>query len=262
VYKVSVAHYLNKQLKPTAIKEDGTKCFPVYIRVLYRQELNRICSEIVRDNQFCSEAEFNNPKTRLEIEYEAELIQAFFEYAVGIEEEFKISTSCTKLRDFLNWFNYGMCMHYEPLSRTERDNEINKIIKYLADKSGQTTTLLNNIINTSVQAVDFFYKEDLSEFEQMGILDKSTLDKLRFYYLLEDYEKKYFGSGNSWGANQNFNLLEWTKRGGKNKFIFFAKKSRVLSSDDILHYIAELEGQIRFDFDTMANVWTRGVSGR
>lgn len=233
--KSTITHYLNKKLKPRLI--DNTLKYPVYVRVSYGRNNERIKSEWI-DNPV-SEIEFEDNEFLQNLKnYEREIIADILEDGntsikdMYLAARLRTSTRCVSECFFNNMLN---------------QKEIKQqIINYICLKTNLSTENIYPYIR-----LDYIKISGWKELLLTGIFYSTVSQKLIYYINLLEFIDKYYPD-TILESNIIVNYIpgetlvyhEWKKKGGKEKFLAYLYSSDILSSTTIESITKEFDKKL------------------
>lgn len=226
--KITIKHYLNTKLKPHLIM--GVLKYPVYVRVTYGRKNSRFTSQWI--NYPISEKEFETNKTILDlVEYETQIINEILTNGKNPENANLISRlrySTEPVSEcFLGWT-------FDPKEAKEQ------ILSFIIKK----TELNEAVINPFVR-VDYIDSVGWIDLVEKEVFNDETKQKALFLALLLDFEQEYYPvTSKEYEANGIWNFYEWRKNNGKNRFLEYAKKRKLMSIDEVEKIIELFDNDI------------------
>lgn len=222
---ITVAHYLNKKLKPTTgVGEYKNElAFPVYIRISYGRKNQRIKSCWIHFD--VTEREFKTGKrVREVIEYETSIIYDIFKYQQ--DDVFDISTKLRLyLKDIINHYVGWVIMP---------DEIANFIRTYICQKANiKNEHILNPYI--SYRDIEDYYSDDWYELVEKEVFPSILRDKVLYLALLLDFQSSYYKNDTEdYEVGNVLNYHEWKNRGAKKAFLLFAENRHILDECKLL----------------------------
>lgn len=222
---ITVVHYLNKKLKPTAGvgKYKNELAYPVYIRISYGRKNQRIKSCWIHFD--VTEREFEEDKRVQEvIEYETSIIYDIFKYQH--DDIFDIST---KLRFYLE----DIVGHYVGWV-IMADEIANFIRNYICQKANiKNKHILNPYIN--YRDIEDYHSDDWYELAEKDVFPSTLKDKVLYLALLLDFQSLFYKDNTmDYEVGEVLNYHEWKNRGAKEVFLQFAEKKQIINESKLL----------------------------
>lgn len=240
--KVTIKHYLNKRSKPVNEKE----VYPVYVRVIYNRKNTNFRSEIITNLFLNDDLLDTDAQVALEKAYECDLINAIIEYG---EKKMKSDFSLNGISDLIQLFNKSLsCIFLEyALGKEDKNAVRNDVCTFICDKTGVGENVVGLLVSYTIcDEIDL-----MIDLGRKNVLSSQYKYIYEFVKSLEDYENERFGENDrsSYGANKNFNFLEWEYRDGKEKFMKYVQAKKILNDDQVNEYVKLLSEQMALHFE-------------
>lgn len=222
--KVSVKHYINKQLKYSmgVGNYEGEPAYPVYIRISYGRKNQRIKSLWIHHD--VTEKEFeNDERVKRIIKYESDIIEYIFSNQLNDDFDVK-SKFAMYLDDILNSY-IGWVINIKEV--------ISEMISYISTKSGIDPHMLNPFL-TNTYLSEYYTYSDWYGLAQMNIFTDDIKSKIIYLSILMEFISiNYKDDKEDYEVGSVLNFYEWRRKDGEANFLSFAYKKGLLDKNII-----------------------------
>lgn len=228
--KITIKHYLNKKLKPFIYK--GSMGYPVYVRVSFGRTNYRFKSQWI--TQEWSEMDFNaNSDIKALVKYEADIINDILT-TVNNKDEINlkviVGNYLTSIPDYYIGYVIG------------KDTIFDQVIKFIYTKTGLSKFNINPYVHTEQSSKGWL------ELIEKNAFSGETKDLMIYYLMLLEFSEKNYRRKKDWNfileVGQIFNLYEWKRKNGKEKFLKYAAKRDMLPSHKLDEMTQSVEDKL------------------